>query len=188
MSVTDPALGGAEHNEESVVLDSSFKESSPAPQADLQVADDENLRHRCRNCRAKLPASVTNACEAFCSRGCHTGFYRTRCRICEAPIEQPARGGTRLICNRAKCKSAWRAGFRLGRYPTLKNVKSIQEVPVTKGPKVGISDDRASWRVIAAGAPISADQYHSAIVGAAEAIAAADRSNAAHWARWGRRP
>jgi hypothetical protein len=60
-------------------------------------------------------------------------------------------------------------------------------VPVNKGPKVGISDDRASWRVIAAGAPISANQYHCAIIGAAEAIAAADRSNVAHWARSGRR-
>ena len=157
---------------------------SPAP------AKGENLRHYCRNpqCRAKLPVPVSNDREAFCSRGCHAAFFRTRCRVCERRIEQPAGGGTRLICNRAKCKSAWRTGFDLGRYPTLKNVKSIQEVPVTKGPKVGISDDRASWRVIAAGAPISADQYHSAIVGAAEAIAAADRSNAAHWARWGRRP
>jgi hypothetical protein len=94
-----------------------------------------------------------------------------------------------MICNRAKCKSAWRTGFGFGRYATLKNVKSIQEVPINKGPKVGVSDDRASsWRVIAAGTPISANQYHCATVGAAEAIAAADRANAAHWARSGRRP
>jgi hypothetical protein len=54
---------------------------------------------------------------------------------------------------------------------------------------VGVSDDRASsWRVIAAGAPISANQYHCAIVGAAEAVAAADRANAAHWARSRRCP
>jgi len=152
---------------------------SPAP------AKGENLRHHCRNpqCRAKLAAPVSNR-EAFCSRGCHAAFFRSRCRVCEKPIEQPAGGGTRLICNRAKCKSACRAGFDLGRYPTLKNVKSIQEVPVNKGPKVGVSDDRASsWRVIAAGAPISANHYHCATVAAAAAIAAADRSNAAHWAR-----
>ena len=173
-----------------VVLN-SITVSSLTPQADLQVAEGENLRHRCRNpqCRAKLPASVTNARAAFCCCGCYTSFFRTRCRVCEQPIEQPARGGTRLICKRAKCKSAWRAGLGFGRYHHSISAKSIQEVPVNKGPKVGISDDRASWRVIATGAPISASQYHCAIVGAAEAIAAADRSNAAHWARSsGRRP
>ena len=166
---------------------SSLKVSSPALQADLQVAEGENLRHRCRQCRAKLPASVTNAREAFCSRGCYTSFFRTRCRVCEAPIEQPARG-IRLICSRAKCKSARRADLGFGRYHTLIRAESIQEVSVNKGPKVGVSDDRASWRVIAAGAPISANQYHCAIVGAAKGIAAADRSNAAHWARSGSRP
>jgi hypothetical protein len=144
-------------------------------------AEGENLRHHCRNpqCRAKLAAPVSNDREAFCSRGCHAAFFRTRCRVCEKPIEQPARGGTRLICNRAKCKSTWGAGLGFGRYHTLKNVKSIQEVPVNKGPKVAVSDDRASWRVIAAGAPISASQFHFATAGAAEAIAAADRTRLA---------
>jgi len=168
------------------VLDSSLTESSPTPQPDLQAAEGENLRHRCRNpqCRAKLPASVANAREAFCCCGCHSNFFRTRCRVCEAPIEQPNRGGVRFTCNKARCKRAWRAGFGLGRYHTPNHANSIQERPVNKGPKVGVSDDRASfWRVIAAGAPISANQYHCAIVAAAEAIATADSSNAAHWAR-----
>ena len=90
----------------------------------------------------------------------------------------------RFTCNKAKCKRVWRAGLGFGRYHAPKNANSIEERPVNTGPKVGVSDDRASsWRVIAAGAPISANQYHCAIVGAAEAIAAADRSNAAHWAK-----
>ena len=162
----------------------SLNVSSSAPQPDLQVADlVENLRHQCRQCRAKLSAPVSNSRDAFCSRGCHSSFFRTRCRVCEKPIEQPARGGCRLICNRAKCKSAWRAGLGFGRYHTLIRAESISERPVNKGPKVGIAGDRASWRVIAAGAPISANQYHCATVAAAEAIATADRSNAAHWAR-----
>ena len=160
----------------------------PSPSL-LAPAAGENLRHRCRNpqCRVKLPAPVTTARDAFCCCGCHESFFRTRCRVCEAPIKQPARG-TRLICKRAKCKSVWRAGLGLGRYPTPSRAESIREVPVNKGPKVGTNDDRASWLVVAAGAPISADQYHRAIVGAVEGIAAADRSNAAHWARSGRRP
>jgi hypothetical protein len=170
------------------VLDSSLKVCSLPPQADLQFGEGENLRHRCRNCRAQLPKPVSNPREAFCSRGCRTGFYRTRCLICEEPIEQPPRG-TRIICNKARCRNTRRAGLDSGRYPTSRTAEPLSERPVNKGPKAGIGDDRASsWRVIAAGAPISANQYHCAIVGAAEAIATADRSNAAHWARSGRRP
>ena len=89
------------------------------------LAEGENLRHRCRNpqCRAKLPVSATNAREAFCCCGCHA-FFRTRCRVCEQPIEQPARGGTRLICKRAMCKSAWRSGLGFGRYHHSVSAKS----------------------------------------------------------------
>jgi hypothetical protein len=150
-----------------------------------QVTVPDKSRQFCRNpqCRAKLPAPVSNAREAFCSRGCHARFFRTRCRVCEGPIEQPARG-TRLICNKAKCKSAWRAGFGFGRYHTLNRAESIQERPVNKGPKVAIDDDRArSWRIAAAGKALSANQYHCAIVGTAHAAQAADRANAAHWRR-----
>jgi hypothetical protein len=148
----------------------------------------EDLRYRCRQCRAQLPAPVSNASEAFCTHGCRISFYRTRCRICEAPIEQPARG-TRLICNKAKCKNAWRtrASFNAVSYPTPITVKSFSERPINKGPKVGFDDDRASsWRVVAAGAPITAGQYHCATVGAAEAMPGVARTNAAHWSR-GRR-
>jgi len=186
--MTDPRLESREHNEESVVLDRTLTESSPAPQADPQVVEGENLRHRCRQCRAKLAAPVSNDREAFCSRGCHAAFFRIRCRVCEKPIEQPSGGGVRFTCNKAKCKRTWRAGFGFGRYRTLNHANSIQERPINTGPKVGVSGDRASWRVVAAGAPISANQYHCAIIGAAEAIAAADRSNRAHWVRPRRRP
>src|SRR5262249_41378116 len=131
---------------------------------------------------------VSNAGDAFCSHGCHTGFYRTRCRVCEESIEQPARGGTRAICNKAKCRNAWRSRFDGVSYPTLNAAEAIQETPINKGSKVRINADRAwSWRVVAAGAPISANQYHCATVGAAEAIAGIARTNAAHWSRSRRR-
>jgi hypothetical protein len=60
-------------------------------------------RHYCRNpkCRSKLPSPVTNLREAFCCRGCHTAFYRTRCRACEGPIEQPKKGGARFSCKKS---------------------------------------------------------------------------------------
>jgi hypothetical protein len=71
----------------------------------------QGMRHRCRNprCKMKLPAPVANEREAFCTRGCHSSFYRTHCRFCEKPIEQPSRG-ERLICKKSACRNAWKAG------------------------------------------------------------------------------
>ena len=152
----------------------------------IDAAATEDLRRRCRQCRAKLPAPVSNDREAFCCSGCQASFFRTRCEVCEEPIEQPTGGGARFTCDKAKCKRARRSRLHV-RYPTLNAANAIQERPVNTGPKVVINDDRARpWRVVAAGAPISANQYHCATVGAAEAIASVARTNAAHWSR-GRR-
>jgi hypothetical protein len=145
-----------------------------------------HLRQRCRNpqCRTKLPAPVGNSRGAFCSSGCHASFFRTRCRVCEESIEQPTRGGVRFTCNKAKCKRAWRAGFGPGRYPTLNHANSIQERPVNKGPKVGINDDRARpWLVVAAGDPLTANQYHCAIVGGDAATATARVTHSSNTSR-----
>jgi hypothetical protein len=48
------------------------------------------LRHRCRNprCRSKLPGPVENLHHAFCTSGCHTSFYRSRCLVCEEPMRR----------------------------------------------------------------------------------------------------
>src|SRR6516165_1675905 len=47
-------------------------------------------RKRCRNprCRSKLPTPVENEHHAFCTPGCHTSFYRSRCLVCEEPIRR----------------------------------------------------------------------------------------------------
>jgi hypothetical protein len=47
-------------------------------------------RHRCRNpkCRAKLTRPVENEHHAFCTRGCHKRFYRSRCLVCEEPFRR----------------------------------------------------------------------------------------------------
>ena len=39
------------------------------------------LRHYCRNprCRSKLKQPVENPRRAFCTRGCHSSFYHSRC-------------------------------------------------------------------------------------------------------------
>jgi hypothetical protein len=114
------------------------------------------LRHRCRNpkCRCKLPMPIANEREAFCARGCHRSFYRKRCLVCEGPIEQPKRG-TRLICNKAKCRNAWRAGIGFGRYAPS-DAKSIQERPDFIGVKQHIKPDRAQLsKLIRNAAPAS---------------------------------
>jgi hypothetical protein len=105
------------------------------------------LRHRCRNpkCRSKLPAPVANEREAFCSRGCHASFYRKRCLVCERAIEQPKRG-SRLICDKAKCRNVWRVKIGFGRYAPS---GAIQEMPDSIGVKQPIKPDLALfWKLL----------------------------------------
>jgi hypothetical protein len=84
--------------------------------ADFQGLDDPapaKPRHYCRNlkCRSKLPAPIENVRKAFCCRGCHSAFYRTRCLVCEKdtgtnPLtgEKRKRLDQRKFCGR-KCKA-----------------------------------------------------------------------------------
>jgi hypothetical protein len=46
------------------------------------------LRHQCRFCRTKLSEPTDNLRRAFCCRGCHTSFYRSRCLVCEESIRR----------------------------------------------------------------------------------------------------
>jgi hypothetical protein len=63
-------------------------------------------RHFCRNprCRSKLPEPVENPHAAFCTKGCWQQYHRSRCCVCERPIEQPKRGGERRLCKRRVCR------------------------------------------------------------------------------------
>jgi hypothetical protein len=129
---------------------------------------EEKPRHQCRNpkCRLKLQAPVTNQREAFCCRGCYSSFYRIRCRICEEPIKQPGRG-TRLVCKKPKCRSAWQRKDGMGRYVASSDAKAIQEVPadqsVLRGPKP-LDPADGPWRQIA-GPPLTPSQFHCATLG-----------------------
>jgi hypothetical protein len=133
---------------------------------------DQKLRHYCRHlkCRSKLPTAVENHREAFCARGCYNGFYLRRCRVCEAPIEQPTRGGTRLICKKAKCRNAWDNGDGFGRFAestnASPNAKATQEVPAYGQLLSGSKPvERARpWRQIA-GPPLTPSQFHCATLG-----------------------
>jgi hypothetical protein len=124
-------------------------------------------RKRCRHCKMKLPEPTSNEREAFCTRGCYNSFYLHRCRVCEKPIEQPRRG-TRLLCKKPRCQTAWQRKDGMGRYATVtldkgvvaEEAKAISEVPanqaVLSAPK---PVDR--WRIIA-GPALTPSQFHCA--------------------------
>jgi hypothetical protein len=120
----------------------------------------QTLRHYCRNprCRMKLTAPVVNPHKAFCTRGCHSSFYLKRCVVCEKSIEQPKRGGRRLVCKKAKCRTAFQHRNGGGALLASFSPKSIQEVPDSIGAKQPLKPDRPYY--IVAGPVISANVYH----------------------------
>ena len=131
------------------------------------------MRSMCRNpkCRMRLPAPVSNEREAFCTRGCYQSFYLHRCRVCERPIEQK-RDGQRLLCKKPKCKAAWQALESFGRYAVPSAAAKASKTPDFIDSKLALKPDPTPvWHVVAACAPITANQFHCAIVGAEEAIA-----------------
>ena len=94
------------------------------------------MRSMCRNlrCRSKLPTPVCNPRDAFCTRGCHTAFYRKRCRVCECNIEQPKRG-QRFVCNKPRCYAAFKDREALGRYHPSGEVQINSKKPINSGLK-----------------------------------------------------
>jgi hypothetical protein len=127
------------------------------------------LRYYCRNprCRSKFPQSVANPREAFCARGCHSSFYRKRCLVCEGPMAR--RREDQKVCRKSKCRNVFRGGFDGGRYHGPPSAKLSSKTPDFIGSKQPLRQDRPPlWRIVAAGASITANQYHCAIVGADE--------------------
>ena len=60
------------------------------------------LRHSCRRCRTKLSEPTDNPRRAFCALGCYRSFYRSRCRVCEAPIRR--KNEQQKVCYGAECR------------------------------------------------------------------------------------
>jgi hypothetical protein len=135
----------------------------------MTVFGETAMRSMCRNprCRCKLPTPVSNPRDAFCTRGCHSSFYRKRCRVCECAIEQPKRG-QRFVCNKPRCYAAFGRREALGRYHPSGEVQINSRNPTKSGLKSGLNRDlrSISWLVVA-GPPegITANAYHCAIVG-----------------------
>jgi hypothetical protein len=104
------------------------------------------MRHYCRNprCRSKLPAPVSNSREAFCTRGCHSGFYRKRCRVCEQSMERKTEH--QLVCGRRKCCNGLQARSDLG-HGSRSVINPIRN-PINTGIKSRPADDRGvDWAI-----------------------------------------
>jgi hypothetical protein len=76
------------------------------------------LRHRCRNqrCRMKLPEPTENEHHAFCTRGCHASFYRSRCLVCEDPMQR-RREGQKFKSGHKTCETEYRRFSRAYDFP-----------------------------------------------------------------------
>ena len=107
----------------------------------------EQLRHFCRNlrCRSKLAAPVTNRNTAFCSRGCHAGFYRARCVVCERACTPQ-----RAVCTRKECRSAARQFPHI--FPAAGSFPSSCTIDSKSARKTGLKTRPATgrpWRIVA---------------------------------------
>src|SRR5262245_30501981 len=110
-------------------------------------------RHYCRNprCRMKLPAPVENEHHAFCCRGCHSSFYRSRCLVCEDQMKRK-RSDQRIKSGHGKCSAEYRRFPRAYDLPQRSDVpmvgisnESLAEAHFT-GLKIGLEGDRpSSW-------------------------------------------
>ena len=71
------------------------------------------LRTRCRNprCLCALPVPADDR-RAFCCRGCHRYFYKTRCKVCDRPSQNGR------LCS-GKCQYAYRQNRNLYQYQNL---------------------------------------------------------------------
>jgi len=106
------------------------------------------LRHYCRNprCRAKLKLPTENVRDAFCCRGCYSGFYRSRCVVCEKTFVRKVEH--QQLCGRRSCRNAFRSDrerFIGTRYPSAGYVISTPKNPIKSGLKTRLKSGRA-WR------------------------------------------
>jgi hypothetical protein len=139
----------------------------------------KTLRHYCRNPRrrSKLPSPVSNAREAFCTKGCHSSFYLKRCVACEAPFTKMR--ANQEVCRKARCRRAFReVKERFRYYPTSAAIEASKSADFI-GSKPPPASDRP-WRIVA-GPKLGPSVLRCASVGATEAIEALHRTNARHW-------
>ncbi len=125
----------------------------------------QELRHRCRNpkCRTKLKMPVENEHHAFCARGCHGSFYLKRCLVCEERLPEKSR---RQVCNRPKCKAAYRAAPGRYKWPPMALGSGSCKVDAKSARKSGLKTAHKygrAWHLVAGPKPTDS-QFHCATV------------------------
>ena len=109
------------------------------------------LRHSCRHCRTKLSEPTDNPRRAFCALGCYRSFYRSRCRVCEAPIRR--KNEQQKVCYGAECRAelrrfpgaySWPEGQ--SGYPPTSDARGTSEIPDFSGSKQAIRPTHGSLR------------------------------------------
>ena len=141
---------------------------------------DQEMRKMCRNlrCGCRLPVPVSSSREAFCCRGCHTQFYRTRCLVCEAKMERKTEN--QLVCGKRKCRSALAVRLGFGRYLPSSDAIHPLKTSIKPGIKSGLKHDRA-WR-IAAGPELSSTSFRFASLPLDDPTAdRVSRANRGYW-------
>jgi hypothetical protein len=90
------------------------------------------LRHRCRNprCRMNLLAPVENLHQAFCTSGCYSSFYRSRCLVCEDPIRRK-NDQQKFGSGHATCRAEY------ARFPHVYDYKPLQTSQGSLNQRVG---------------------------------------------------
>jgi hypothetical protein len=146
-----------------------------------------NARHLCRNprCRSKLKAPTDNLRRAFCCRGCHSQFYRTRCLVCEK--ELPPGRSDRRFCRRPSCRSQYRRNPILFNFDKPKTDRTTGPAdlslksPIKSGTFGGLETDR-TWRIVA-GPELTPEQLRLAIGTDYDRQVLREnfRANAKHW-------
>jgi hypothetical protein len=97
------------------------------------------LRHSCRHCRTKLDEPTENLRRAFCARGCYRSFYRSRCRVCEAPIRR--KNEQQKVCYGKECKAELRRfperipGPKVVAATHLRRMRDGAQKPLQHGPQ-----------------------------------------------------
>jgi predicted nucleic acid-binding Zn ribbon protein len=132
-----------------------------------RTTDPQYLHCRNPRCRSELPAPAHNLRNAFCCRGCESGFYRTHCRVCERPLpREKTTGRPRELCS-DHCRNEFRrhqerflSRFYSGPntapkrpktpsgYLVSKTSENPLRSPIKSRTKISVLTDR-TWRVVA---------------------------------------
>jgi hypothetical protein len=92
----------------------------------------------------KLPAPIDNLHRAFCSRGCHASFYRSRCLVCEDPLRRKSES-QRFGSGHAVCRAEYKRFphvYDYDGYLPSRNVFNGSQTRIKRASKQALVGDR----------------------------------------------